>query len=113
MPHPFCLPGAPVPLPRSIRIAALLPGLFLLAVPIVQAAEAMTPSPLPAPSADVASSASPALLGTYRKWQDAPVADWAAANERVGEIGGWQTYLRDAQASENAPNAGDHSRHGQ
>lgn len=33
----------------------------------------------------------------YQAWRDAPIADWRAANDRVGEVGGWRTYLREAQ----------------
>lgn len=34
---------------------------------------------------------------TYQGWRDEPVLDWRAANDRVGEVGGWRTYLREAQ----------------
>jgi hypothetical protein len=33
----------------------------------------------------------------YQGWRDEPLQDWRQANERVGEIGGWRTYLREAQ----------------
>lgn len=33
----------------------------------------------------------------YQGWRDAPVADWRAVNDRVGEVGGWRTYLRESQ----------------
>lgn len=33
----------------------------------------------------------------YRGWRDAPVQDWRAVNDRVGEVGGWRTYLRESQ----------------
>ena len=33
----------------------------------------------------------------YQGWRDEPVHDWRAANDRVGEIGGWRTYLRESQ----------------
>lgn len=38
-----------------------------------------------------------AVLKHHQGWRDAPVADWRAANDRVGGIGGWRTYLREAQ----------------
>jgi hypothetical protein len=34
----------------------------------------------------------------YRRYADEPVADWRATNERVGRIGGWQSYAREAAA---------------
>lgn len=44
--------------------------------------------------------ADPALpFKNYQGWRDEPVADWRALNERVGEIGGWRTYLREAQTA--------------
>jgi hypothetical protein len=50
-------------------------------------------------------------LANYQRWRDEPVADWRRANDRVGEIGGWRTYLREA-----APPAADaddgHAAHG-
>ncbi|MEW5966750.1 MAG: hypothetical protein AB1720_07085 [Pseudomonadota bacterium] len=42
--------------------------------------------------------ADPALpFKHYQGWRDEPVQDWRAANDRVGEVGGWRTYLREAQ----------------
>lgn len=38
-----------------------------------------------------------AVFKHYQGWRDAPVADWRAANDRVGEVGGWRTYLRESQ----------------
>lgn len=39
-------------------------------------------------------------LAGYRRLSDDPPADWRAANETVTRIGGWRTYLREAQAPE-------------
>ena len=33
----------------------------------------------------------------YQGWRDEPLQDWRAVNERVGEVGGWRTYLRESQ----------------
>ena len=33
----------------------------------------------------------------YIKDEDVEASGWVQANERVGEIGGWRTYLRQAQ----------------
>ncbi len=33
---------------------------------------------------------------THRVYADNPRGDWRAANERVGEIGGWRTYAKQA-----------------
>jgi hypothetical protein len=51
------------------------------------------PPPLPAP------------LARYQKWAEEPVVDWRAANARVGEIGGWRTYVR--ESSEAPDQSGD------
>jgi hypothetical protein len=42
----------------------------------------------------------------YRGWRDEPLQDWREANQRVGEIGGWRTYLREAQQSDDASRSG-------
>lgn len=109
----FCRPRASFLRMRVMRTAASLSGLFLLILPVAHAAETMTMPLAPTPPGGRALVPSPAPLNQYRKWQDVPVQDWTAANDRVGEIGGWQTYLRDAQAPGSAPDAGGHGHHGQ
>ena len=47
----------------------------------------------------------------YQGWRDEPLQDWREANRRVGEIGGWRTYLRESQpGSEGA--GSEHAQHG-
>ena len=41
----------------------------------------------------------------YRRFSDEPVADWRATNDRVGRIGGWQAYAREAAAAAQAASA--------
>jgi hypothetical protein len=53
-----------------------------------------------AAEADAATAATAALsapFAHYQGWRDEPLQDWREANDRVGEIGGWRTYLREAQ----------------
>lgn len=33
----------------------------------------------------------------YQGWRDEPVQEWRTVNDRVGEVGGWRTYLRESQ----------------
>jgi len=49
----------------------------------------------------------------YQAWRDEPLQDWRAVNERVGEVGGWRTYLRESQpAGDDAdPNRQGHQGH--
>ncbi len=51
----------------------------------------------------------------YVKDQDFEVGGWVAANEKVGEIGGWRTYLRQAQEpmNDSKPSSSDqeHMKH--
>lgn len=47
-------------------------------------AEQPAPPPLPAP------------FDQYRNFRDQPLTDWRQANERVNEVGGWRTYLRES-----------------
>lgn len=51
-------------------------------------------------------------LGQYQKWRDEPLNDWTQSNDRVGEIGGWLTYLRDAQQGDGTAEPSSHSHHG-
>lgn len=61
----------------------------------------------------------PTPFNLYQRWQDEPVQDWRESNDRVGEIGGWKSYLRAAQQPGvgQAPNGGAsdapaHNHHG-
>ena len=67
-----------------------------------------------APPAADARLASP--FDRYQAWRDSDTADWRTANARVGEIGGWRTYLRESVASAGeaaeAGEAGDDGAHG-
>ena len=51
----------------------------------------------------------------YQGWRDEPLQDWRQVNERVGEVGGWRTYLRESQDAGDAADRGgqgDHGPHG-
>jgi hypothetical protein len=39
-------------------------------------------------------------LDQYKPYTDEKTADWKAANEQVGKIGGWRTYLKEANESD-------------
>ncbi|HEY9099779.1 MAG TPA: hypothetical protein VIN38_13000 [Thiobacillus sp.] len=77
----------------------------VLAWPMAYAAEPM------AMPAEMVMAPAPAL-SQYQKWRDDPVSDWIQSNDRVGEIGGWLTYLRDAQPDDGAAGPSNHSHHG-
>ncbi len=64
----------------------------------LESSMATTPRPAaPAPLTVTYQSATT----NYRLYDDNPPGDWRAANERVGEIGGWRTYAKEAyEASE-------------
>ncbi len=49
----------------------------------------------------------PAPFDRYQGWRETPPADWRAANDRVGEVGGWRTYLRESQPEADAGRAQD------
>ena len=102
-----------LPLPARVRFLLLaVPWAWIgmLSAPVAYAAEAA-----PAEMATV-----PIFKG-YQNWRDEPLIDWREANARVGEIGGWRTYLRESQegggaaASEKPSDkpSGNHSQHGQ
>lgn len=60
---------------------------WMLAGPAAHAAASPPPEPVREP---------PAPFDRYQGWRDTPPADWREANDRVGEIGGWRTYLRES-----------------
>ena len=76
---------------------------WAVSVPAAQAAESPSPEP-----------AAPPPFKTYQGWRDEPLQDWRQANERVGEIGGWRTYLREAQPGDTTGDDGQtsHDHHG-
>lgn len=53
----------------------------------------------------------PLTRDAYARWQETPVADWRAANERVQAVGGWRAYLEEAHGSAGDPHA-DHAHDG-
>ncbi len=44
-------------------------------------------------------------IADYQKFVDEKVLPWKAANDKVGEIGGWRAYAKEAQAKEAQLNA--------
>jgi hypothetical protein len=89
--------------------------LFRHAIPLACAWLALSPSAKAAeekPAAATTPSSAPAPFDQYRPWRDSPVADWRQANERVGEVGGWRTYLRESQPSASGDSHGSHGHHG-
>ena len=105
----LCRPVASTVRTRLSRWAVPLACTWLLVAPLANAAETM------AMPMEMGMTSSPSL-NTYQNWRDEPVQDWTASNERVGEIGGWLTYLREAQQVENAADPisqGHHGHHGQ
>jgi len=74
----------------------------LLWMPAAHAAEVEPPEPTASPP-----------FQQYRGWRDEPLQDWREANERVGEIGGWRTYLRESQQVGNGADPAQHGRQGQ
>ncbi len=91
-----------------LRRTAPFAHAFLLGVwvwmPVAQAAEVMPSGALTVPP-----------FTHYQRWRDEPLQDWRASNDRVGEIGGWRTYLRDAQQGKDSADPaaqGQHGHHG-
>ena len=86
--------------------------LFSFAAPCLCAGLLGFPAAQAADTQAAAKAAPPALAAPfdrYQSWRDAPLGDWRQLNDRVGEIGGWRTYLRESQAD---GEQGDHGHHG-
>lgn len=60
------------------------------------------PDPLD-PHAPVPAMTLPSGLSGYRAWGETPALSWQQANDDVTRIGGWRTYLRQAQEPEPPP----------
>jgi len=86
----------------SWGLAVLLAWASMLWMPAAQAAEGE-------PSQQAAATP----FKHYQGWRDGPPQDWRQANERVGEVGGWRTYLRESQQGGGDGTArGHHGQHG-
>jgi hypothetical protein len=71
----------------------------LLAVALQAMPSVAAPRPDPADhKAQVPPQQHRSALQSYRRLGDNPPRDWREANENVTRIGGWRTYLREAQA---------------
>ena len=79
---------------------ALVSACAWLAVPAARAAEAVASPPIAADPFE-----------HYQRWRDEPLQDWRKANDRVGEIGGWRTYLRESQQGGDAQDPAGHDPH--
>lgn len=89
----------------------MLNSLFRHAAPWACAWMLWTPAAL---AADTSPSDPVAVIpfNQYQNWRDEPLQDWRAVNERVGEVGGWRTYLREAQGDMNDMGNAHHGHHG-
>jgi hypothetical protein len=77
-------------MPRlPFRHVALLACAWLALSPAAQAAEEKL-------SAEPAHPSLAPPFDQYRNFRDEPVADWRKVNDRVNEVGGWRTYLRES-----------------
>ncbi|MDP3585124.1 MAG: hypothetical protein Q8R61_08365 [Thiobacillus sp.] len=95
---------------RAARLAHA--PVFRLAVPGLMAWSLWAPT---AHAAEPPANAQvmPAPFKHYQGWRDEPLQDWRQANERVGEVGGWRTYLRESAPGGGADaGAGDQGSHG-
>ena len=63
------------------------------------------------PAADAAQPSLPSKLQyvsplrAYKPYADQPVESWREANDRVGRIGGWRAYAKEAQMGQPAKDA--------
>ena len=89
----------PNPTRKSPR-QLVLPGILLSAgMAMAQTAADATQPSLPSKLQYV----SP--LRAYKAYADQPVESWREANDRVGRIGGWRAYAKEAQTGVSAKDA--------
>ena len=82
-------------------LAALLACISMTWMPVAHAAEVGLPE-----------EAAAAPFKQYQSWRDEPLQDWREANDRVGEIGGWRTYLRESQPAGDGTGQNQHGHPG-
>jgi len=93
---------------RAARLARA--PVFGLTVLSALAWSAWTPAPAATPAAAEQAEAAP--FKHYQGWRDEPLQDWRAVNDRVGEVGGWRTYLRESQPDGGAAGQAPQGPHG-
>ena len=76
------------------------------AQPATPPATAAVPAPVSSASTPGVSAYRSAFDG-YRNHADQPVGSWREANDRVGRIGGWRAYAREAQGGDAASAPGN------
>lgn len=96
MPRPLCRRQPAVP--QAVRLLAFAVLTASATVP-AQAIAAQDPAQR---QAEAPQPVYRSAFGLYRPWQEQALGDWRALNDRVGRIGGWRTYLREAHAPEPA-----------
>ncbi len=42
-------------------------------------------------------------IADYQPYVDEKITSWKAANDKVGQIGGWRAYAKEAQQPDNTP----------
>ena len=100
---------------NHIRHVRLLLPLSLALLATVATAQTMAPSQANSTSATLPGKVvyqSP--ISGYQPYADQPVQSWREANDRVGRIGGWRAYAKEAAAGESAkesPAVDAHSGH--
>lgn len=87
-----------MPNPSSLS-RRLLPWLCLLAAGTALAAPAEKIRGNPPPTKLQYTSA----LASYQGYTDQAVQSWREANDRVGRIGGWRAYAKEAATGQSAP----------
>ena len=76
--------------------------IWLALSPAIHAAEEKT-------AAEPARPALAAPFDQYQNFRDEPVRDWRQANDRVNEVGGWRTYLRESYQDGGTAGPGPHA----
>ena len=99
------------PLARALCSGAAVPWVHVFSVVLAASVWAAETQAAEAPVPEAADSTP---FRHYQGWRDEPLQDWREANERVGAIGGWRTYLREAQPGSEGTDSGQaqHRHHG-
>lgn len=90
---------------HSFSLHWLVPAGLTVALPMAFAQSTSgpaTPDPKSAAPSSVTLSYRSAF-SDYRAYSEQPVVSWREANDKVGEIGGWRAYAKEARQADGAP----------
>lgn len=90
---------------RTFVVSLFLRGLMTAAFAGTAPPSAVAAADPLDPAAAVPAPVVPSSLSRYKRWADVEPTPWPQAQRTVQQIGGWRSYLREAQQPTSPPDA--------